>query len=79
MLLVAGGRASHSTDSIMDTTEVLLSLTASQWTFKTPLPYKIGDLVGATLNNMILMTGIRSISKAGTYIHLMYLYNRRTR
>ena len=55
MLLVAGGTYDYST--VLDTTEVLLSLTASQWTFKAPLPNKLTELKGVTINNKILMTG----------------------
>ena len=56
MLLVAGGKERPGREAL-DTTEVLLSLTASQWTFKAPLPNKVTDLRGVTINNKILMTG----------------------
>ena len=60
VLLVAGGQVPDGTSQ--DTTEVLLSLTASHWTFKAPLPNKMRELRGATINNMVLMTG----TKCGT-------------
>ena len=56
MLLVAGGKERPGREAL-DTTEVLLSLTASQWTFKSPLPNKLTELKGVTIDNMLLMTG----------------------
>ena len=56
MLLVAGGKERPGREAL-DTTEVLLSLTASQWTLKAPLPNKLTELKGVTINNMMLMTG----------------------
>ena len=57
MLLVAGGKGWQGGRVVIDTTEVLLSLTASQWTFKAPLPNKLTELKGVTIDNMLLMTG----------------------
>ena len=56
VLLVAGGMAGYNT--ILDTTEVLSSLTARKWTLKAPLPYKMHSMSGATIDNEIFMTGI---------------------
>ena len=56
VLLVAGGMADYST--ILDTSEILLSLTARKWTPTAPLPYKMHSMSGATIDNVILMTGI---------------------
>ena len=64
MLLVAGGTYDYST--VLDTTEVLLSLTASQWTFKAPLPNKLTELKGVTINNKILMTGTKTDTSRAT-------------
>ena len=56
MLLVAGGGGHNG---YLDTTEVLFTLAASQWTFKAPLPYKAGQFGSVTHNNMIFITGIK--------------------
>ena len=68
MLLVAGGTYDYST--VLDTTEVLLSLTASQWTFKAPLPNKLTELKGVTINNKILMTGTKTDTSRATVDYL---------
>ena len=56
VLLVAGGMAGYNT--ILDTSEILLSLTARKWIPTAPLPYKMHSMSGATIDNVIFMTGI---------------------
>ena len=53
---MTGGLDGYNT--ILDTTEVLSSLTARKWTLKAPLPYKMHSMSGATIDNEIFMTGI---------------------
>ena len=53
---MTGGLDGYNT--ILDTTEVLSSLTARKWTLKAPLPYKMHSMSGATIDNVIFMTGI---------------------
>ena len=55
VLLVAGGK--DGSNNLLSSTEILDTVDASNWRTVTELPYKVTGLCGATLNNIIYMSG----------------------
>ena len=52
---MAGGK--DGSNNLLSSTEILDTVDASNWRTVTELPYKVTGLRGATLNNIIYMSG----------------------